>query len=68
MREISIERLQLGFQKKNIDLIKLDEALKLLAAFDERKLQIVELKFFAGLTSAETAVVFCVSEITVKRE
>lgn len=67
-RDISIERLQLGFPKQNIDLIRLDDALNLLEEFDERKLKIVELKFFAGLTSAETAHIIGVSEITVKRE
>jgi RNA polymerase sigma factor (TIGR02999 family) len=67
-QDISIERLQLGFPNKNIDLIRLDDALKLLEEFDERKLRIVELKFFAGLTSAETAQIIGVSEITVKRE
>ncbi len=67
-RDISIERMQLGIPQKNVDLIKLDEALKLLEEINERRSRIVELKFFGGLTSAETAEIVGVSEITVKRE
>ncbi len=62
------KRLQLGFPEPQVDLIRLNDALNQLEEFDERKLRIVELKFFAGLTSAETAEVVGVSEITVKRE
>lgn len=49
-------------------LLALDEALKDLAKFDERKSRIVELKYFGGLSSQEVADVIGVSEITVKRE
>ena len=67
-RDISIERMQLAIPQKNVNLIKLDEALKLLEEINERRSHIVELKFFGGLTSAETAEILGVSEITVKRE
>jgi len=50
------------------DLIALDEALQSLAAFDKRKTQIVELRFFGGLTVDETAEVLKVSARTVMRE
>ena len=66
--DISIERLQIALPSKNVDLIKLDDALKVLEGIDERKSRIVELKFFGGLTSAETAEIVGISEITVKRE
>ena len=66
--DVSIERLQLAISTKNVDLVKLDEALRILEEIDERKSRIVELKFFGGLTSAETAEIVGLSEITVKRE
>ena len=50
------------------DLIALDDALTALAAFDERKSRVVELRFFGGLTIAETAAVLRVSPITVTRD
>ena len=46
----------------------LDEALKALAAFDERKSKVVELRFFGGLSVEETAEVLKVSAITVMRD
>ena len=50
------------------DLIALDEALVKLAALDERKSKVVELRFFGGLTVEETAEVLNVSAITVMRD
>ena len=50
------------------DLVALDEALKTLAAFDERKSQVVELRFFGGLSVEETAEVLKVSAVTVMRD
>ena len=46
----------------------LDQALDRLAEFDQRKSRIVELRYFAGLSYEETAVVLGVSEITIKRD
>lgn len=50
------------------DLLALDDALKALARMDERKSHLVELRFFGGLSVAETAEVLRVSERTVARE
>ncbi len=50
------------------DVVAIDEALKRLAAIDPRKSQVVELRFFGGLTIEETAEVLKVSPITVRRE
>ena len=47
------------------DVIALDAALTALAAFDERKSKVVELRFFGGLTVEETAEVLKVSVMTV---
>jgi RNA polymerase sigma factor (TIGR02999 family) len=52
----------------NAALIALDDALKALAAVDERKSRVVELRFFGGLTVDETAEVLKVSSITVLRD
>jgi len=50
------------------DFMALDEALTRLAEIDTRKSQIVELRFFGGLTVEETAEVIKLAPITVMRE
>ncbi len=50
------------------EVIALDEALKRLAELDPRKNQIVEMKFFGGLTNEEVAEVLKVTSRTVERE
>ena len=50
------------------DLIALDDALVALAAIDERKSRVIELRFFGGLTVDEAADVLGVSPETVKRD
>ena len=50
------------------DLIAIDEALERLAAMDARQAQVVELRFFAGLTVEETGEVMGISPSSVKRE
>jgi RNA polymerase sigma factor (TIGR02999 family) len=52
----------------NAALIALDDALNALAALDERKSRVVELRFFGGLSVDETAAVLKVSSITVMRD
>lgn len=49
-------------------LVRLDDALTALAAFDPGKARLVELRYFAGLTIEETADVLDTSPATVKRE
>ena len=50
------------------DLVALDDALKALAALDPRKSEVVELRFFGGLSVEETAEVLKVSSETVLRD
>ena len=50
------------------DFVALDDALAALAAFDERKSRVVELRFFGGLSVEETASVLKVSPETVMRD
>jgi len=61
------EALSISHQP-NVALIALDDALKALAALDERKSRVVELRFFGGLSVDETAAVLKVSSITVMRD
>jgi RNA polymerase sigma factor (TIGR02999 family) len=50
------------------DLVAIDDALQLLAAVDPRKSQVVELRFFGGLSVKETAEVLKISPETVQRD
>jgi RNA polymerase sigma factor (TIGR02999 family) len=50
------------------DVVAVDDALKELAKLDERKSQVVELRFFGGLSVEETAKVLTVSPETVARD
>ncbi|MGV3709552.1 MAG: sigma-70 family RNA polymerase sigma factor [Gemmatimonas sp.] len=53
---------------RELDLVALDDALNALAKFDPRQAQVVEQRFFAGLSIEETAEVLDISPATVKRE
>jgi RNA polymerase sigma factor (TIGR02999 family) len=55
-------------QEPRADLLALDDALNHLGALDARKSQVVELRFFGGLTVDETAEVLKVSPDTVLRD
>jgi RNA polymerase sigma-70 factor (ECF subfamily) len=57
-----------GLGKPGMDLVALDDALNGLARLDERKSQVVELRFFGGLSVEETAEVLKTSKETVKRD
>ena len=65
---ISLDEAMTVTVDKDADLLALDEALKSLAEIDERKSQIVELRFFGGLSVEETAEVMKIAPITVIRE
>jgi len=51
--------------EKDINLIALDEALNRLKNIDERQVQVVELRYFSGLTLEETADALHISRTTV---
>jgi len=55
-------------KKQTADVVALDSALSELSKRDEQQSQIVELRYFSGLTIEETAEVLSVSAATVKRE
>ena len=50
------------------DLVALDDAMNALARLDPRKVQIIEMRFFGGLSVEETAEVLKVSPATVRRD
>jgi len=50
------------------DLVALDDAMNALARLDPRKVQIIEMRFFGGLSLEETAEVLKVSPATVRRD
>ena len=54
--------------ERTLDLVALDGALERLAALDPRQVRVVELRFFGGLTTEETAEALDVSPVTVKRD
>lgn len=62
---ISLDEAPAISQEPRTDLIALDDSLNALAAIDPRKSQVVELRFFGGLTVEETAEVLKVSADTV---
>lgn len=53
---------------QNVDLVALDRSLDKLAGIDERKVRIVELRYFGGLSIEETAEATGCSPTTVKRD
>jgi RNA polymerase sigma factor (TIGR02999 family) len=55
-------------EKREVDLLALDQALKGLAVLDPQQGRIVELRFFGGLSIDETAEVLHISPATVKRD
>ena len=67
-QRISLDEAPQVSQEKDSDLVALDEALSALATVDARMSQVVELRFFGGLTVDETAEALRVSPETVTRE
>jgi len=55
-------------QQRDLDIIALDDALKLLAELDAQQSKVIELRFFGGLSIEETAEALGISPATVKRE
>jgi len=66
--EVTLDEASLVELGKPADLVQLDEALNKLAELDPRKVQVIELRFFGGLSVQETAVVLQISDRTVLRE
>ena len=67
-RPVSLDEEHLAAGQPDRDLVSLDDALDALAALDPRKVRVVELRFFGGLSVEETAEVLKVSPQTVLRD
>ncbi len=65
---VSLEDVAIVAEDRGADLVSLDEAMNTLAQFDARKAQVVEMRFFGGLSVEETAEVLNVSSVTVMRD
>ena len=68
MVRVTFDEALLEVRDSGEDAIRLDEALNALAEIDERKTQVVELRFFGGLTVDETAAALKTSSKTIQRD
>jgi RNA polymerase sigma-70 factor, ECF subfamily len=66
--KVPLHEVSIPVPELPVDIVALDLALDALAMKDERKSRVVELRFFAGLSTEETAEVLRVSPDTVKRD
>jgi RNA polymerase sigma-70 factor (ECF subfamily) len=67
-QQVSLGEAALMSEQRAAELVALDEALDELARIDQRKSQVVELRYFGGLSLEETAEVLGVSLMTVRRD
>ena len=67
-KRVSLEASAVVSREAGRDLLAIDEALNRLASVDRRKSEVVELRFFGGLSVKETAEVLKVSSETVMRD
>ena len=67
-RQVSLDPALAASGAREEDVVALDEALTKLAALSPRRAQVIELKFFGGLSLEETAEALKVSPETVKRD
>ena len=68
VQHVSLEETAVVGGDRAADLIALDDAMVVLARVDPRKVQVVEMRFFCGLSVEETAEVLNVSSVTVMRD
>ena len=68
VQHVSLDETAIVGGDRAADLVALDDALDALARLDPRKVQVVEMRFFGGLSVEETAEVLKVSSVTVMRD
>ena len=65
---VALETVEVGSPPAVVDVLALEQALTALAAVDERKSRLVELRFFAGMTLEEAAALLGIAEKTARRD
>ena len=65
---VTLDEGRIGAKEPPADVVALDDALTALAVIDERKGQVVEMRYFGGLSVEEAAEALGVSVRTVKRD
>jgi len=68
VRHVTLDEALVVSGDPGVDLVALDDALNALGRVDPRKVQVVEMRFFGGLSVDETAAVLKVSPVTVRRD
>jgi RNA polymerase sigma-70 factor, ECF subfamily len=68
IQHFSLEEAVVVGGDQDADLVALDDKMNALARIDPRKVQVVEMRFFGGLSVEETAEVLKISPVTVKRD
>ena len=67
-RQVPLNEALAVFPDRRTDIVALDDALRALSKIDPRKSQVVEMRFFGGMSVKETAEVLHISEETVLRD
>ncbi len=67
-QRVTLDEALLHSPAPSLDILAIDRALDALAAVDERKSRVIELRFFGGLSVEETAEVLHLSNDTIKRD
>jgi len=65
---VPLDEVLVGARARGIEMIALDEALEALSKIDARKVRVVELRYFGGLSIEETSEVMGISPETIKRD
>jgi RNA polymerase sigma factor (TIGR02999 family) len=68
VQHVALDDVAVVSSDRTGDLVALDDAMNALARLDPRKMQIIEMRFFGGLSVEETAEVLQVSPATVRRD
>jgi RNA polymerase sigma factor (TIGR02999 family) len=68
MQQVSLDEALMVVQNRGVDLVALDDALHALESLDKRQSQVVEMRFFGGLSEDEIAEVLQVSPRTVRSD
>jgi len=68
LHRVALEDLAFGADHESVDILALDAALMKLAAQDQRKHDVVMLRFFAGLSIEKTALEIGVADATIERD